>query len=135
MFAAEYGMAPPAKWIRCEICKEWFPYFNSYIQTSTAKSCPERFTGKPCGKMHRKVKAGRSRKPKQTYQTGQCREKLCSRAPYCIHISRCLDIEVMKPGSLPLKKDGSCKEPNTGIDVKSLRLHASGYGVGLVGTV
>lgn len=135
MFAAEYGMAPPAEWMRCEICGEWFPYFSSYIQTRTARSCPERFTGNPCGKMHRQTKAGRGHTPKQTYQTGQCRRELCNKKPFCIHISRCLDREIMRPGSLPLKPDGSCKVPNTGIDVESLRLRASGYGAGLAHTI
>ena len=140
------GTIEPKEYRICAFCRECYPYYNGYVQSPNSSTCPEWLTGKSCGKEYRKEKHSQgprqSRSMKDAHYTkmdkGACRKSLCSVKPYCVHISACLDKEIAKPGTLPLKPDGSCKVPNSGVDVTRAgpnRLHAQQYGAGLAHTV
>ena len=134
--AAMSGELEPREWKVCAHCGGCYPFFNHYLQHHEAKTCPGWFTGTDCGKkyrMSRATKASKRGKGKpKPFKKGQgyCRKELCNKAPFCANIDPCLDLEIENPGTLPLKADGSCKVPVTGLMERDLRLHGASYGVG-----
>ncbi len=127
------GTLEPSTWRTCAHCGACYPYFNNYLQNVEARTCPGWFTGSDCGKKYRAARTVvSSQQPRTNYRPaqGDCRKELCNKTPFCANISSCLDLEIESPGALPLKADGSCKVPATGLDPKYSRYHAIVYGDG-----
>lgn len=128
------GEMEPRAWKVCEYCGECYPWFNFYLQHRDSKTCPAWLTGSKCSSKFRGVQVSKANgereidlyKPKKT----DCRKELCNKTPYCANIGSCLDLEIMTPGTLPLKADGSCKVPVIGVDPKHYRIKGIVYGVG-----
>ncbi|MCK5504235.1 MAG: hypothetical protein KAJ10_03690 [Thermodesulfovibrionia bacterium] len=133
--AALSGQLEPQRWKICNQCGECYPFFNNYLQHPEAKTCPAWLTGTDCGHKYRgkqvaATKGGGNVEDRYYPKRKDCRQSLCNKAPHCANINSCLDLEIANPGTIPLKADGSCKTPVTGIDPKHYRLRGMSYGQG-----
>lgn len=128
------GELVPKYWKTCAHCGGKFPYYNNYIQHETSVTCSEWLTGKKCSNAYRanRVAAAHGGDKRDNYRPKKtdCRAELCNKSPICANISSCLDLEITNPGTIPLKADGSCKKPVTGIDSEHYRLRGASYGHG-----
>lgn len=116
------GEIKPVRYYNCKTCGKRIPFYTSALQNVEQVTCPTWMYDNDCGEKYRLKKLREKQKKRKSAKKGKvcpplpttaiknARTELCSKTPSCVHISKCLDKEIMKPGTMPLKADGSCKE-------------------------
>lgn len=80
---ALYGMIPPDRWIFCDMCKEFYPFWN-FLSNSCSK-----ITGSNCDR----IKPGKKREKVKKINRGRKRPQECLKMPRCEHYVTCLGVE------------------------------------------